>query len=122
MSTSSDRFVDDDRLLTTLQRLLTISTPELRPALDEASTLISDALEADKVDVFIYEAGSESLVALGTSNTPMGRRQHALGLDRLPLANAGPPETVFQTGVPYLTEHADQDPNQPRGVIDGLGV
>src|SRR3954454_18366135 len=101
MSNSPDQFAADDRLLSTLQRLLMINTPELRPALDEASTLISDALEADKVDVFIYEAASESLVALGTSDTPMGRRQHALGLDRLPLANAGPPATVFQTGVPY---------------------
>src|SRR5215210_2094469 len=115
MSTSSDRFVDDDRLLTTLQRLLTISTPELRLALDQASTLISEALEADKVDVFIYEAASESLVALGTSDTPMGRRQHELGLDRLPLANAGPPTTFFQAGAPYLTGHAAQDPTQPRG-------
>jgi DNA-binding CsgD family transcriptional regulator len=109
-------------LLTTLQRLLTIDASELRPALDQASTLIADALEADKVDVFLYEAASNSLVALGTSDTPMGHRQHELGLHRMPLANGGPPVTVFQSGEPYLTGHADQDPEQPRGVIDGLGV
>jgi DNA-binding CsgD family transcriptional regulator len=122
MSTTPDRFVDDDRLLTTLQQLLRISAPELGPALDQASNLIDAALEADKVDVFVYEAASTSLVALGTSATPMGRRQHELGLDRLPLANAGPPATVFQTGAPYRTGHADQDPDQPRGVVDGLGA
>jgi DNA-binding CsgD family transcriptional regulator len=55
------------------------------------------------------------------SETP-GHRQQALGLDRLPLANGTPPVTVFQTGRPYLTGHTYQDPDQPRGVIDGLGV
>jgi two-component system, OmpR family, sensor kinase len=122
MVTSSDQFLDDDRLLTTLQRLLLIGTPRLRPALDQASTLISEALGADKVDVFLYEAATNSLVALGTSDTPMGRRQQALGLDRLPLANNSPPVRVFQTGASYVNGHTDQDPDQPRGVIDGLGV
>jgi DNA-binding CsgD family transcriptional regulator len=120
--TSSNQFIDDDRLLTTLQRLLLIDAPELRPALHQASNLVCDALSVDKVDVFLYEAKTNSLVALGTSDTPMGRRQQALGLDRLPLANGSPPVKVFQTGAPYLTGHADQDPDQPRGVIDGLGV
>ena len=122
MSTPPDQFIDDDRLLTTLQRLLLIAAPELRPALDQASTLVSEAIGADKTDVFLYEAASNSLVALGTSDTPMGHRQQELGLDRFPLANGTPPATVFQTGAPYFTGHADQDPEQPRGVIDGLGV
>ena len=122
MSTAPEQFADDDRLLTTLQRLLTIDAPELHAALNQASTLICEALGADKSDVFLYDAASTSLVALGTSDTPMGHRQHELGLDRMPLANGGPPVTVFQTGEPYLTGHADQDPDQPRGVIDGLGV
>jgi two-component system, OmpR family, sensor kinase len=120
MSTSPDQF--DDRLLSTLQRLLLIDAPELRPALNQASTLIGEAVGADKVDVFLYEAATNSLVALGTSDTPMGHRQQELGLDRLPLANGTPPVTVFQTGAPYVTGRADQDPEQPRGVIDGLGV
>jgi DNA-binding CsgD family transcriptional regulator len=119
---SASPFADDDRLLTTLQRLLLITAPELRPALDQASTLISETIGADKSDVFLYEAASTSLVALGTSDTPMGHRQQELGLDRVPLANGGPPVTVFQTGTPYLTGHADQDPDQPPGVLDGLGV
>jgi two-component system OmpR family sensor kinase len=122
MATPSGQFADDDRLLTTLQHLLALDTLELRPALDQASALTCEAIGADKADVFIYEAASNSQVALGTSNTPMGRRQHALGLDRLPLANGGPLATVFQTGTSYLTGHADQDPDQPLGIIDGLGV
>ena len=69
--TSSDPNHDtggNDRLLATLQRLLGIQSPELRPALDQASSLVADALGADKVDVFLHDADSDSLVAMGTSD------------------------------------------------------
>jgi hypothetical protein len=85
-------------LLETLQRLLAIQATEMRPALTEAATLIAEALAADKVDMFLYQADSDSLVALGTSTTPMGKRQHELGLDRLPLANGGRAADAFGTG------------------------
>jgi DNA-binding CsgD family transcriptional regulator len=110
------------RLLETLQRLLGIASPELRPALDQASDLVAEVLGADKVDVFLYEQDTDSLVAVGTSYTPMGRRQHELGLDRFPLANAGPLAAVYTSGEPYLTGRADRDPSQPLGVVVGLGV
>ncbi len=112
----------DSRLLDMLQRLLAIRAPELRPALTEACTLVAEVLGADKVDVFLYDPSSTSLVAMGTSDTPMGHRQHQLGLDHLPLANGGPTVRVFETGEPYLTGRVDQDPEQLRGVVDGLGV
>src|SRR5215210_2579521 len=112
----------DDRLLETLQRLLLIPSPELRPTLDQASTLVSEVLGADKVDVFLYEAASDSLVAMGTSHTPMGRRQHELGLNRQPLSNAGPAAKVFRSGDFYLTGHADQDPSHPPGAVQALGI
>src|SRR5687768_2067314 len=112
----------DDRLFDTLARLLAIASPELRPALDQVSDLVAEALGADKVDVFLYEAASDSLVALGTSRTPLGRKQHELGLDRFPLANGGPIAAVYHSGEPYLTGRADLDPDQPRGVVEGLGV
>ena len=112
----------DDRLLDTLQRLLAIPAPDLRSALDQASTLVAEALAADKVDVFLYEATTETLVAAGTSLTEMGRRQHEIGLDRLPVANDGPVVRVFLTGEPYLTGRADEDPDQIRGAIEALGV
>ena len=38
----------DDRLLGTLQRLLGIASPELRPALDQASNLVAEALRAER--------------------------------------------------------------------------
>jgi len=110
---SSAPFSEDDRLLETLQRLLTLTAPELRPTLDQASTWVAEAVDAEKVDVFLYEAEKESLVALGTSDTPLGHTQHAIGLDVFPLANAGPVTAVFRTGEAYFTGHADQDPTQP---------
>ena len=110
------------RLLETLQRLLAIRATELRPALTEASTLVAEVLRADKVDVFLFELASTSLVTVGTSDTPMGHRQRELGLDRLALANGGRAVDVFRTGEPYTTGRADQDPGELRGVAEALGV
>ncbi len=115
-------FEADRRLLETLQRVLTIQSPDLRGALIEACDLITEPLRADKVDVFLYGAQNETLVALGTSTTEVGVRQHQIGMDRQPLANGGAVVKVFRTGEPYSTGHADQDPEQLRGMIEGLGV
>src|SRR5215212_7244409 len=67
--------VGDDRLLDTLVRLHAIVLPELRPALDQAANLVAEALDAPKVDIFLHDVPSDSLVALGTSDTPLGRQQ-----------------------------------------------
>jgi DNA-binding CsgD family transcriptional regulator len=122
MSGPNGSFDADSRLLDTLQRLLRIQSPEIRPALTEASTSINEVLGAEKVDVFLYESRTDSLVAMGTSETPMGRRQHELGLDRQPLANGGTAVLAYRTGEPYLSGHADQDGEQLRGNVEGLGV
>jgi hypothetical protein len=75
--------------------------------------LTSEAIGADKVDVLLYEAASTTLVALGTRASGVARHQQELGLDRLPLAMSEPLAARFRTGVPYRTEHADQDPDSP---------
>jgi two-component system, OmpR family, sensor kinase len=111
-----------DRLLETLQRLLGIQAPELRPALSQASSLVAEALDADKVDVFLHEPESDTLVAMGTSDTELGHEQHRAGLNRQPVANNGPSVAVFQTGEPYLSGAADQDPDQLVGMIRRLRV
>ena len=112
----------DERSLLMLRRLLAIRAADLRPTLDEASTIIAETFGADKVDVFVYQADVDTLVALGTSKTPLGERQRTLGLDRLPLSNGGRGAQSFRTGEPYATGHADQDPEELRGIVDGLGV
>lgn len=111
-----------DRLLTMLERLLELPATEVNATLKQAAQLVAEVLEADKVDIFFHEAADETLVALGTSDTPMGRRQQAIGMDRLPLANGGRTAEVFLSGTSYLTGNADQDPEELVGIKVGLAV
>ena len=110
------------RLLTTLERLLTIQALEVKEALAEASQLVAEALDAEKVDAFLYEPAIDSLVAVGSSDTPMARLQHRLGLASVPVANGGYAVEVYLTGESYRTGQADQDPLVAVGVWQRLGV
>jgi signal transduction histidine kinase len=74
------------------------------------------------VDAFVYDAATATLVARGTSDTPLGRKQHALGLDRLPVANGGRMVEVFETGEPRHCGRVDLDQEELRGIREGLGV
>lgn len=121
-STPSDAAGQQSRYLQTLERLLAIQAISLKSALDEASTRIALAVKADKVDAFLYDPLSESLVAVGTSDTPMGQRQIAIGMNRLPLANGGRAVQTFQTGQTYHTGHVDTDLEELRGIREGLGI
>lgn len=109
-------------LLQTLQQLLEIEATGVGPALDQASHLVAEALGADKVDAFLYDPSRETLVAAGTSDTPMGIRQHEIGMDVLPIANGGRAIEVFQDGSSYLTGRADHDPGVLAGFSQGLGI
>jgi len=111
-----------EQLLRTLEQLLAIRSPELRPALNQAAMPLLEAVGADKIDVFLYQADSATLEAVGRSDTPVGRRQKALGLDRLPLANGGRVVQAFQTGGAFLSGQVEQDQEELRGVREGLGV
>jgi two-component system OmpR family sensor kinase len=114
--------VAENRLLTTLQRLLEIDPRDLDSALDAAAQSVAQALGADKVDAFVYESSTATLVARGTSPTPMGRKQHALGLHRLPLANGGRMVEVFESGSFRRAGHVERDARELRGIRVGLGV
>jgi signal transduction histidine kinase len=111
----------DARFRTTLERLLAIEATSLKTAMDEASDLIASALDAEKVDIFIKDE-KETLIATGTSNTPLARKQKAVGLDRLPIANGGRFGEVYQTGRPYLNGAVDQDEGELLGVRQTLAI
>jgi len=111
-----------DLRLSTLERLTAIEAPDLRVALQQASQLIAEALATEKVDAFMLDPASATLVALGTSDTPLGRKQKALGLDRVALANGGSAAHTFQTGEPYLCGDVQADESETLGVREGLGV
>jgi two-component system, OmpR family, sensor kinase len=111
-----------NRMLITLERLLAIDASDLDAALDAATQAVAEALEAEKVDAFLYDESTTTLVARGTSPTPLGHRQHALGLHLLPLANGGRMVEVFETGVPRHCGRVDLDTQELRGIRKGLGV
>ena len=111
-----------DRLLTTLQRLLKLSITSVGEAVHKTSQLVTQALEAEKVDVFLYDAQSQSLIAFGTSMTPMGSKEKEKGLDRLPLSNGGRVVEVYLTGQSYWTGQAHCDPHELTGMTEDLGI
>ena len=122
MRTDETPRTEQGRLLATLERLLTIKALEVKSALDEASTLVAKAVGADKADTFMHDPATETLVAMGTSDTPLGHKQRRLGLDRLPLVNGGRLVRVFQSGASFHTGHTEDDPEELLGIKQGLGV
>src|SRR5260370_42387496 len=97
-----------ERLLTTLERLLELPAIDVNDTIQQAVQLITEVLDADKVDAFFHDTSTDTLVARGTSDTPMGRRQKAIGLDRMPLANGGRMVEVFLTGNSFIIAAASR--------------
>jgi two-component system OmpR family sensor kinase len=110
------------RLVDLLQSLLDLPALTLAPCMSQAATLVAAWFGCDKVDAFLLDESRAALVAVGTSETPLGRRQKAIGLDVLPLANGGPAVETFQSGKTYLTGRADLDPRELVGIVQELGV
>ena len=108
--------------LQTLERLLAIQATTLEAALTEAANSLVPIFRADKIDVFLYDETKETLIAAGTSQTPMGIRQRQLGLHWLPLANGGRAAWVFQSGQPHHDGHVEEDQEELRGIREALGV
>jgi GAF domain-containing protein len=105
-----------------LGQLQRITASDLQEALTQAAQAVAEAFGVDKTDIFLLDPATSSLVALGTSRTPMGQQQRALGLHILPLANGGRMVQVFQAQQPYRDGQVDQDPEELRGVKVELGV
>jgi DNA-binding CsgD family transcriptional regulator len=112
----------DARLLRVLQDLLALDACGLDEAMQQAAQRLSETLAADKVDVFLHDAATEEMVAIGTSDTPMGRREQELGLDRLPIADGGWTVGAFRSGRGHLGRHADRELGELRVVVQELGV
>jgi DNA-binding CsgD family transcriptional regulator len=122
MTNPNDEPNRDRQLLVVLQRLLTLEPGDLSAAMTTVAQQVAEVLGADKVDIFFYVPAEQALVAEGTSDTPMGQREHELGLDRLPLAGGGRTIEVFRTGHSHRADHVDQDADEVRGLVEDLGV
>ncbi len=109
-------------LLGLLEQLLELPSLNLRQLLNGATSAIADWLSAEKVDIFLLDPARQSLTALGTSDTPLGRKQHALGLDVLPLANGGHTVEVFQSGAAYVVGESSTEDGELLGIVRDLGV
>src|SRR6187402_523552 len=76
-------------LLGLLQELLDLPAMDARQALTDGASSVARWLGCDKADVFLFDEARSSLVARGTSATPLGDLQRSLGLDVMPLAQGG---------------------------------
>lgn len=111
-----------DRILQALEELLEIAPTDTQSAMNQAADCIIELTRADKVDVFLLEPPTTTLVAVGTSDSPLSRKQVSLGLNRLPLANGGRTVEVFQTGRTWHHNRQDEDPGELTGIKQGLQV
>jgi two-component system, OmpR family, sensor kinase len=112
----------EQRLLILLEQLLDLPALDVKHTLTGATTAVAQWLECDKADAFLIDPSRESLVAIGTSDTPLGRRQRELGLDVVALANKGRLVETFRTGKSYMTGHADQDSEELPGIVNDLKI
>jgi two-component system, OmpR family, sensor kinase len=112
----------ESALVKTLEQLLALPAADLRVSLSQASDIVAAALDADKVDAFLYDESRDSLVALGTSNQPLSALQRKHGLDVLQVSNGGRVVEVFKTGKTFLTGRLQEDPHELPGVKEALGI
>jgi two-component system, OmpR family, sensor kinase len=110
------------RLLDMLESLLALPSAELASTLTHACDLVARALRADKVDAFVYDPSKETLRAIGVSNQPLSALQRRLGLDVLAVANGGRVVQVFQAGQTFMTGELDRDPEELRGIREGMKI
>lgn len=120
--TPTDPVPKHEALLTTLQRLLELPVTTVSETLHQSAQLVAAALHAEKVDTFLYDLATESLLAYGTRLTPMGTKEQALGLDQLPLREGGRAAQVYQTGQPYWSGQVQHDPAELVGIKEDLGI
>ena len=99
-----------------------VGSATAREAMEHATTVLATTFGADKVDAFFYDAATNLLIALGTSQTPLGQRQHELGLDRLPLSNGGRAAWVFRAKRAFRDGHVERDAQELVAVWRDLGV
>jgi DNA-binding CsgD family transcriptional regulator len=121
MATHQTR-AQSDAVLGLLERLREIRHASLQQALQHATDVLASTFAADKVDAFLVDPRRDLLVAVGTSQTPMGKRQHQLGLNRLPLSSGGRTAWVFRERRPFLDGHVESDELELPGIRHDLGV
>lgn len=119
---SSEPMPKHEALLNAMQRLLELPATDVGETLHQTAQLVTQVLHAEKVDTFLYDHATESLIAYGTSETPMGAREKVIGLDHLPLSEGGRAVETYLTGQSYWTGQAHRDPAELTGIKEDLGI
>lgn len=95
-----------DRRTQFIRLLHTIATISDHEATEELAHTITSQLcaitQAEVACILLHSEVTDELIALGISDTPLGRLQRESGRDHLPLATSGPLLRVFQSGTPAL--------------------
>jgi DNA-binding CsgD family transcriptional regulator len=113
---------DAETVLVLLGVLRQVDSTSAHGAMQHATNVLASAFAADKVDAFVYVAQTDMLEALGTSDTPLGRLQAELGLDKVPVADGGRAAWVFREQRPFRHGHVEDDLEESVGVRRDLGV
>jgi DNA-binding CsgD family transcriptional regulator len=111
-----------DDILTLLARLQEVGSADFAGALQHATDLLASVFVVEKVDAFLYDPIQEMLITVSTSHTALGKRQHELGLNRLPLSRGGRVAWVFQEHRPFCSGRVQEDQFELVGVRRDLGI
>jgi DNA-binding CsgD family transcriptional regulator len=113
---------DAQTILSLLEALQQVDSTSAHDAMQHATNVLAAAFVAEKVDAFFYDQSTNMLTALGTSDTPLGRRQHELGLHRLHLSNGGRVAWVFREKRAFRDGHVEDDRIELPAIRRELGV
>lgn len=104
-----------DRLLSTLERLLELPATDVNATLTQAAGLAAEVLDTEEVDIFFHHPANDTLVSFGSNDTVMSGRKKVFAGEGLPIASGGRIVEVFLTGISYLTGHTERNPAVPIG-------
>ncbi len=107
--------------LLTLLHSLAFDVPG-KAVLKDVEAQLGEVMEAQLVDVLVYHAATDELVSLAKSETALSLAQRELGLDHLPLGQAGVLAEVFRTGQPFLSNDLRSVPQFPAALTEHLGM
>ncbi len=115
---SSEPFSDtpkSDRLSQIFQHLLALPGAEVGETVHQTAQLVAQALRAEKVDIFLDDPANQRLVAVGTSLTPLGIKQKAIGMDRIALS-----EGEWSRSIKQVSPTGPATAARSRGVIGSI--
>ena len=111
-----------EKRLDVLEQLLRLPAGDLKATLSHASDLVARVSGCDKVDAFLYDAGRDCLVAVGSSTQPLSQKQRQFGLDVLQISNGGRVVQVYKTGETFMTGRLDEDMDELPGIREALQI